>query len=241
MKVKEVIQRVQSLYSKGVESDDSRLSSRHIYNKLLTTRNLLITQKIRKNQGINQSSYQSLDCLVLVETAKHDCPCIPPIGCMIYKVDRELPKAIMGFDDIIIDSVTSIDGEIDFNPTTWKDMKYEAAAKYTASLPLYFIKDNILYVSNKKRIQYITIRGLFEDPIAVNEFNKQCDTALPCCTECDETEEECISNLDLDFHIDGDLIEPLIQITVQELIGIFNKSREDITNDSRDSILPETK
>ena len=40
MKIKEIIQRVQSLYSKGVQSDDTRLSDRHIYNKMVIFFNL---------------------------------------------------------------------------------------------------------------------------------------------------------------------------------------------------------
>ena len=41
MLVKELVQRIQSLYSKGVQSDDTRLSSPHIYNKLITVRSKL--------------------------------------------------------------------------------------------------------------------------------------------------------------------------------------------------------
>ena len=48
MKIGEIIQRIQSLYSKGVESDDTRLMSRHIYNKLLTVRARLISQDAKK-------------------------------------------------------------------------------------------------------------------------------------------------------------------------------------------------
>ena len=51
MKTEELIQRVQSLYSKGVQSDDSRLTSRHIYNKLTTVRAKLVTEEAKKNQS----------------------------------------------------------------------------------------------------------------------------------------------------------------------------------------------
>ena len=39
MIIGDIIQRIQSLYSKGVQSDDTRLKSRHIYNVLITNRN----------------------------------------------------------------------------------------------------------------------------------------------------------------------------------------------------------
>ena len=48
MKIGEIAQRVQSLYSRGVESDDTRLMQRHIYNKLLTTRAKLISEQAKK-------------------------------------------------------------------------------------------------------------------------------------------------------------------------------------------------
>ena len=50
MEVGKIVQRIQSLYSKGVESDDTRLMSRHIYNKLLTVRARLISQDAKRNK-----------------------------------------------------------------------------------------------------------------------------------------------------------------------------------------------
>jgi len=58
MTIKEIIQRVQSLYSKGVQSDDVRLEDRHIYNKMITVRSKLISQEAKKRQKINQWNYQ---------------------------------------------------------------------------------------------------------------------------------------------------------------------------------------
>ena len=60
MKVIEIIQRIQSLYSKGAQSDDSRLSDRHIYNKLLTLRSKYISQQAKKKQKVNQWNFQVL-------------------------------------------------------------------------------------------------------------------------------------------------------------------------------------
>jgi len=53
MKVGEIIQRVQSAYSKGAESSDSRLSRRHIYSIVNTTRSTLLFNKLNKRQFIN--------------------------------------------------------------------------------------------------------------------------------------------------------------------------------------------
>ena len=67
MKVHEIIQRVQSLYSKGCQSDDSRLSPRHIYSKLVSLRSKYISQQAKKKQKINQWNFQTLPCVELID------------------------------------------------------------------------------------------------------------------------------------------------------------------------------
>ena len=53
MRVGDIIQRIQSLYSKGSQSDDTRLTPRHIYNKMLTVRSKLISEGAKKKQKVN--------------------------------------------------------------------------------------------------------------------------------------------------------------------------------------------
>ena len=44
----EIIERIQSAYSKGVRSASSRLSSRLIYSKYKSVRKMLVAQQIKK-------------------------------------------------------------------------------------------------------------------------------------------------------------------------------------------------
>ena len=119
MKTEEIIQRVQSLYSKGVQSDNSRLSSRHIYSKLLTSRSKLLHQKLSKRQKISQFNYQTLPCVELIEAPKNECPCLPPVGCTILKSKYPLPKVLVSLNAHAIEYVTSVDGAISYDETTW--------------------------------------------------------------------------------------------------------------------------
>ena len=102
MKIGEIVQRVQSLYSKGVHSDDSRLSARHIYNKLLTVRARLISQEAKKKQKISQWNYQTISCIELIKVPAHECPCLPPIGCDMLRSKYKLPKPLSGLSDIFL-------------------------------------------------------------------------------------------------------------------------------------------
>jgi len=85
MKINELIQRIQSLYSKGVQSDDTRLSNRHVYNKIKTVRSKLVSQEAKKKQKISSWNYQPIPCIELIKVDAHDCPCIPPVGCKILR------------------------------------------------------------------------------------------------------------------------------------------------------------
>jgi len=146
MKTKEIIQRIQSLYSKGVKSDDSRLSSRHIYNKALTTRAFLIEQKLDKRQPISQSVYQTLDCVELIPALPYECPCLPEVGCKILRTKYQIPQLLTGLlEGAAIQSVNSVEGSLTFNRTTFEDKKYKKGNKYTASKPDYYIRNDYLY------------------------------------------------------------------------------------------------
>ena len=131
MLVGELIQRVQSLYSKGAESDDSRLTRRHIYNKLLTVNSTLIFNKLNKRQYISQWNYQTLPCVELILVEGNDCPCVTPIGCQILRTKEKLPKPINSLSGHNLQSVTSIDGSIIFSETSFKGQKWRCEFRHS--------------------------------------------------------------------------------------------------------------
>jgi hypothetical protein len=233
MILRDCIQRVQSLYSKGVHSQDTRLTSRHIYNKLSTVRNLLLSQKIRKKQKLNDQSYQTLNCVKVIKASKHSCPCIDGVDCNIYRTELQIPNFLMGFDKPLIQSVTSIDGEIVFDRTTWQRLKDVFFNRYTGTKHVYYVKDGYIYITNHKRIKAIAIRAVFEDNLAAHIFNGVCQNQMPCCDDCDQPV-TCPNNLNYEFNVDNDLLEPIFNMTTSELVTIFFNIKADERNDARD-------
>ena len=247
MIIKEMIQRVQSLYSKGVQSDDTRLSSRQIYSKLLTGRSRLITQKINKRQQVSQWVYQTLDCVEMVKALPYECPCLPAVGCQILKTKFPLPIPLTGLQDgHVIQSVTSVEGSIKFSETNWDKKRYSAGAKYTSNKPDFYIRDNHLFITSKGAPKVISITGLFEDPLEVQAYPSICGTTA--CKDLPENQNksltigytpedncpECMSPLDMDLPIAKDMVQTLIELASNELISIFNQGTEDIDNNSRE-------
>lgn len=229
MLVKEVIQRVQSLYSKGVQSDDSRLTPRHIYSKLIAVRNKLVTEKLNKKQKISRWNYQVLQCIKLIKIPTYDCPCVPPVGCSVWRTVSKIPKPLTNLNKDMIQSVTSIDGAVQFSETSWEAQKYKLGNRYTAYKPDYYIHDGYMFFVGKHIPKMVTITGLFEDPMEI-VFVSYCD---------EETITDCTSPLDQDFPIDAEDVEPMIQIAIQELVGVFGQRQQDLYNNTLDDILPQ--
>lgn len=232
MKLQDLIQRVQSLYSKGAQSDDSRLSSRHIYNKLLTVRSRLISQEAKKKQRISQWNYQVLPCVELELVPSHDCPCVPPIGCQILRTKYKLPEPLSGLSGTLIQAVTTIDRGIKIDEVTLNAVNAQRGNKYTSKKMNYFLHNGYLYVTTSQNLKAISITALFEDPIEASKYKGLCD-----CKDC----ANCVDYLEEDFPIDNDMIDALIELTINEVVILFSQSQEDQTNNSRDSLREQSK
>lgn len=224
MKLKEYIQRVISVYSKGAQSIDNRLSPRLVYSKLVTARLRLLALKVNKKQKLSSSATQNLTCIELIRAPLIECPCAPPVGCNFLRSRYPIPKLVTSLFGPILESVMTLDGSTVFNPTTRSGIRHEVNNRYTGSSPRYFI-DEYLYVLGKNKPKYIGIFGaVFEDPIEAEKFNYNCS----------EGSSECFDALESEFPFDGDLIDPLVEITIQELVGYFTNMRQDVKNNASD-------
>lgn len=223
MIIGKIIQRVQSLYSKGVESDDSRLTSRHIYNKILTVRARLLYQEANKKRILSQWNYQTLPCVEMIEVPSHNCPCIPPVGCNILRSRHPLPKPINTTYGDLIQSVSSIDRSVKIDRVTINSLNAQRGNKYTSKKVQYFIQDGYLYISTPTRLKWLSVVGLYEDPLKAEEFKGYCDDCVDC---------ECRDYYNTEFPIDNSLLDALIELSLNELVTVFNQSIEDTDNDS---------
>ena len=142
MILRDIIQRVLSLYNKGLQSDDNRLKPRHVYNKLVTVRSLLLYQKSNKRQSISSWAYQTLPCVEMIKAPLHECPCIPPSGCITMRSKYPIPEIISDINSPMLNSVTNLDGDLIFSKSSWSEKKYKKGNRYTSNKPDYFFKDN---------------------------------------------------------------------------------------------------
>lgn len=226
MKIGDIIQRVQSLYSKGVQSDDSRLSPRHIYNRILTTRSRLLSQKAKSKQKISDWNYQTISCIEMIEVPVHECPCAPYADCIIVKRSKyRIPKVMSDYNGNLIDYVMTIDSGDKFDFSSRTEMLHISGNRYTASRRRYLIDKGYIYAYGREVPKVLQMRALFEDPVEAINFISYCPP---------EVSDECIDIFDIEFPIDGDTIDTLIELSANELIILFQQNIEDMSNDTKD-------
>lgn len=216
MTIGNIIQRIQSLYSKGVQSDDTRLKSRHIYNVLITNRN----NKLLTVYRLGYSNYQELPCVELEEVSSSLCDCIP-FNCTVKRSKYPIPVLLQIGTNIAVKRVSSVDGKVIFSETSLEKLDRLKGNRYTTNNPFFYIRDNYLYIENRKGIDVISVEAIFTDPVEVYLYPSYCDSS-----------DDCTSILEKRFPIDSSLIETVIRSTVYELVSSFTKVKEDTTNDT---------
>jgi len=222
MKNREAIQRVISLYGLGIQSDDIGVSNRHAYSILKSNRSDLLSQKVKKKQVVSTYSYQILPCVQLETVPAIQCPEIKNTNALILRSKYPIPETLVSMDKHLI-TVTSLDGSVVYSTVGYKNKTY-SAGKYTKASPKVYLSPNgYLYISNTLSLDAVTVIGVFKDPIAASTYPQFCNP-----------NKSCMSYLDYDFPVDGDLERVLVQMSADELINNFKKGQRDFQNNSKD-------
>jgi len=224
MLISEAINRVQSAYSKGMPSDDSRLSNRHIYSKLRSTRITIISQTVNKKQMISQWCYQPV-VVKMTSVSKLDCPELVSETCKVLKSTKPIPAIFTSINRHLIQSVTSLDGSKNYGETNWETIRHnQKGRKYANSLSEFYIKNGYLYVTEKQVQTMILLTACFNDPIAAKAYSDSCGKDSKVCS----------SYLDYDFAVDGKMEDVIIAITNDDLVEDFRRSSDDRKNNGVD-------
>jgi hypothetical protein len=224
MTIREGIQRVSSLYSKGVGASAARLSRRHIWNKLITVRERVLTQQINKNQKISQWCYQTVPCVDMIDVPVVECPCVPPLGMYILRSKYKLPAVMASMDKQLFQAVMSMDGSVKYDESEWSSKKYKKGAKYTSTKIDYFIHGEYLWLTATKKPEKLTLSVLGADPIKWYQFGYCCD------------DQKCTDFLSLEFPVEGSMFESIVELAALELIEGFARRKEDVQSNSRDDV-----
>jgi len=222
MLIKDVISRISALYEKGASSDNSRLSARHIYNKLVTSRATMLRRDFDKKRGASDWIYQSIDCVEMKPASNKICECVDiPAGCSLLQSVQEIPKTIAPAFGPEIAYVGNSDGSKLYSGSGFVRNKYKSGNKYTSKQPDWFILERFLYVTIEDLTKYVSVTAVFEDPLQVFDV----DT-------CNQY--ACLNPLEQVFPVSIHMIDPIVEMTVAELVTIMKSVPEDKENDAQE-------
>jgi hypothetical protein len=225
--IEEAIQIIQSVYSKGLQSKDSRLSNRHIYSAMLSARGTLIRQRINDKQELSSWIYQTIPCVELEIANINDCGIAAVNGCTILKSKYELPTFINSIKKKdLIRTVTTLDNNVRFDVVDYTTFRYRKGNKFTSGKPCIYIRNKHLFVVGYKILKAIPVDGIFQDPIEVFNFKQKSGCADSSC--------DCLSAYELEFPFDRELMSSLAAIAMKELILLFGQMKEDRRNNASD-------
>lgn len=207
-------------------SDDSGWSNRLLKHHFDIARAELIYQKRqRKPETITRHNEQTLPCVTLTRIDMNECPCLPASGCMFLKSTHPIPTPV---NDLII-SVTSVTGNVRFDPLKWSNFYSKINSRIPAEgrAKYYTFKDIgegvYLYVYNDQFMEAVSVTGIFEDPLDVRRF-----------PVCDKEPDPICSPLDEEYVIDKDLIMPMYRSALQMVAGFKRISAPDNLNNDQD-------
>lgn len=206
---REAIQRIKSY----TDSFRITISNRHIYAILLTIRARLLTQEQKKGQRVSSFAYQVLPCVELIEVPLNECACTPQSGCTALRTKYPLPTTLVGASKHLF-RVSGLDGTLSFQETTFQEKKYKNGNRFTKFNPDFFVRDGYLFITVTKKIETVTVEGLFANPIEADTFASACSQPDPCR-----------SYLDYIFPYEEDLMDGLVDLTIAEVDKVMGIKR----------------
>ena len=219
MTYNDIVSQIKTVFARGVWSDDERLSSRYIIQVALRKRARILKQEQEKKKLHDRFSRQRIHCIELIEADKHECACLPiKSSCKIRRTKEKVPSPIKDY----LSSVTSIDGSIVYSPTTFQNYEEHRRLKPLREKPKYYVANEYVYIINDDDKQYISIEGVFEDPLEAE--------TISCSNAVDE--QECYDALAQEFSISPELVDSVVVLTLEEIISTYSKGQEDKYNDA---------
>ena len=229
MTLNEIAYNLLNLIRGGRSNHDEHISLDQLKFNIKYYRAMFIRRDYARNGFISRHIEQDLGCLKIVKVDASKC-CSLPISCAVYRTEQKIPKTIrFNFEEAIthVGDVTGT-GTIPFvHSSTVKWLPYD---KYTKEKMKSYMIEDYLYIYNANGLEFVNVRGIFEDPKTIVEF-KDCDSG------------DCYNDEDHDYPIPMDMITRINEGVLSGELQLLVNTKTDTTNDRTQdtSAMPQTK
>jgi hypothetical protein len=197
-------------------SDAEELTNRQYKFIIDYYRAKLLRQRLGRGEKLAPVFAPALHKIEIEKTSENDPGCAD-LDCDSYKTKKEIPNIIPYSLDATLLYLGSTDGFLSFQETTFQSLPFEVHAKYIKEQSKWYILGDKIYITTppEEQIEYITIQGVFEDPLAA--------AAL-----CDDFDTACLRNYAFEYPISGDMLDAIYKlIRDNELQGLIKEIDED--------------
>lgn len=192
-------------------NQDEHVSKRYILRIGQNKSKFYIAQKLTDKSLLRESNlFKTIDCLRLDEEETIKCGIHEFMRCdSLMKSRKKIPGLVYNRLGSSIISVTTLNGDTVYNPTTLTDFQLSKNRTFVQKLKLkfYYIQDNFLYLPDSDT-EYIRVTYI---PFDESKIKKASDC------QGEEDCDECKSMWDYDFIVPDKLSEQVISETIQEV------------------------
>jgi hypothetical protein len=152
-------------------------------------RALWIRNEYNKNRSIDPYILQDLNCLELELVNPIDCCIDVPAGCKVLRTKKKIPNTIEFYFTKGLSTVGPADiMKPRFVLIDYSRVPYIGHGRTTSKSIYAFLYGGYLYLTSRNLsytlINYITARGIFEDPTALADYTN-CTTSAACWSPSD--------------------------------------------------------
>lgn len=191
---------------------DSLYTNQFLYNELLKQAKWLIRREISAGRiWRNNSYFQTIPCIDVIETSPIDECCPVKTNCKIYRTKNKIPTCWINEEGPIIRYITSVDSSTEFFFTTaktWQSKRKDPYQKMSKEKYAFFANDYLWFPEwNPHKIN---LTAFFFDDVA---------TIVDTCEGC-EPNKDCIRFLDTQFmlpdYLEAEMFSKALQLLLPE-------------------------
>ena len=172
MTLNEIAYNILNIVRGGRSNSDDNISLSQIKFNIKYYRAMMIRRDLARNNFMSRHMEQDLGCLKLVRVNASQC-CNFDIECVVYRTEEKVPRTVRANFKDMITYVGGVDG-INTIPVVKSDyIKYLPYDKYTKNQRKAFMIEDYIYIYNPDGMEFLNVRGVFEDPEEVAKFD--CD------------------------------------------------------------------
>lgn len=170
MTLNEIAYNLLNLVRAGRSSNDENISIHQIKFNIKHYRAMFIRRDFMRNGLITRHLEQDLGCLPLQKVDASKCHCDFDVSCPVYRTVDKIPRTVrFNFIDAIthVGDITGL-GRIPLVQPY--EIQFIPFDKYTKNKPKAYMIEDYLYVYNPGGMDFVNVRGIFEDPEEVAKF-----------------------------------------------------------------------